>query len=68
MRFWQNYRQLPPNIQKMADALLTLLQNPQSAAEMGRYAKTLSETRFSWNAIAEKVVKSYKTLLSPKDL
>lgn len=48
--------------QSLAQALLTLLTNPEKTAEMGAYARHLSETRFAWRPIARQILAVYQTL------
>jgi len=47
----------------LADAILKFIENPQLADEMGAYAKYLSDTRFSWNSIAENILDIYSETL-----
>lgn len=51
----------PASPDDLATAILKLLENPTLADEMGRYAKHLSDTRFSWDAIAKKMLTIYKS-------
>jgi len=46
----------------LADAILKVINDPILAKEMGAYAKHLSETRFAWGPIAEKIVTIYRGL------
>ncbi|GAB4479222.1 MAG: hypothetical protein Kow00124_24560 [Anaerolineae bacterium] len=48
--------------QAMADAILTLVENPALAEEMGAYARHLSETRFAWSTIAAQIMAVYRAL------
>lgn len=48
----------------LAEALLTLLNDPQRATEMGDYARHLSETRYSWSPIARRVLDIYEERFS----
>ena len=48
---------------ELADKILTLVRKPELAKLMGEYARHLSETRFSWRAIARQMVQVYHSLL-----
>ena len=51
---------VPPSApDKLASAILRLIENPKLALEIGAYAKNLSETRFSWDAIAKNIIAIY---------
>jgi glycosyltransferase involved in cell wall biosynthesis len=52
----------PRQPQALADALRRLIDNPILAAEMGAYARHLSETRFAWRPIARRVLDVYESL------
>ncbi len=54
--------------EELAQAILSLLNDPQRAAEMGAYARHLSETRYSWTPIAEKIVGIYQDVLRNRTL
>jgi glycosyltransferase involved in cell wall biosynthesis len=55
---------VPPNAPpELADAILKLVANHELAKIMGEYARHLSETRFSWRAVARQIVKVYAGLL-----
>jgi glycosyltransferase involved in cell wall biosynthesis len=43
-------------------ALLKIITDPQRAAEMGAYARHLSETRFSWQPIARQIIDIYEAV------
>ncbi|HVF25994.1 MAG TPA: glycosyltransferase family 4 protein [Anaerolineales bacterium] len=45
---------------ELAEAILKLIKDPGLAAQMGEYAKHLSETKFSWDAIALKMLAVYR--------
>ena len=47
----------------LAQAILNFIENPNLTDEMGTYAKHLSETRFSWKPIAQKILEIYDTYL-----
>lgn len=48
---------------ELAKAILKLVANQELAKIMGEYARHLSETRFSWRAVARQIVKVYQGLL-----
>jgi glycosyltransferase involved in cell wall biosynthesis len=52
--------QSPPDL---AAAMLKIINNPQLAAEMGAYARHLSETRYSWRPIADEILTVYRELV-----
>lgn len=55
---------VPPESPKdIAKEMIKFIENPNLTDEMGAYAKKLSETRFSWNSIAKKILKTYKNAL-----
>lgn len=49
----------PHQPQALAAALLRLLQDPALAAQMGAYARHLSQTRFAWSPIAAHILAAY---------
>ncbi len=49
----------PENPQELGTAILKIINNPQLAAEMGHYARHLSETRYSWTPIAKQILAVY---------
>lgn len=51
----------PASPNDLAKAILKYIENPLLAKEMGAYAKYLSDTKFSWEAIARKILEVYKT-------
>ncbi len=54
---------VPPEApQELATAILKIINNPQLAAEMGAYARRLSETRYSWRPIADQILSVYQNL------
>lgn len=58
---------VPPGDENaLARALGDLLQDPSLAAEMGEYAKALSEEKHSWEAIARDTLEIYRTLLGER--
>ncbi len=53
----------PGDTEKMAVKIISLLESPQLAAQMGEHARHLSETRYSWNLIAKKLADVYQGLV-----
>ncbi len=53
----------PQSPQALANAIDKIIRNPNMAAEMGNYARQLSETRYSWQPIAAKITKIYREML-----
>ena len=47
----------------LAQALLSLLQQPEQATAMGHYARRMAESRFAWRPIAHQILESYAPLL-----
>ena len=45
---------------ELAEAILRVIRNPSLAAQMGEYAKYLSDTKFSWDSIALKLLAVYR--------
>jgi glycosyltransferase involved in cell wall biosynthesis len=55
---------VPPEAPEvLADAILKIINDPAQAETMGAYAKHLSETKFSWKPIAQKILKAYANTL-----
>jgi len=52
----------PRNPTALAEALLTMVQKPELAAEMGAYGRQLAETRFAWPPIARRILGVYQQL------
>lgn len=50
----------PESPHEIANAIMRIIENPKLTFEMGLYAKHLSETRYSWNSIANKILTIYK--------
>jgi glycosyltransferase involved in cell wall biosynthesis len=50
----------------LAEKITILLESPELADQMGKHAKHLSETRYSWQPIAEKVANEYLRLANNK--
>ena len=47
---------VPPNdVQQLSEALVSLLENPELAGEMGKKGRTIVEQRLSWTSIAGKI-------------
>lgn len=53
----------PESPREIANAIMRFIENPNLTDEMGLYAKHLSETRYSWNSIAQKILTIYKETL-----
>lgn len=47
----------------ISQAIMKFVENPKLTAEMGAYAKHLSETRFAWDTIARKILSVYRETL-----
>lgn len=56
----------PASPDDLASAILKFVEDPALAQEMGRYAKHLSDTRFSWDAIAKKILTVYEDAVTKK--
>jgi glycosyltransferase involved in cell wall biosynthesis len=54
------------DVEALAEKMLLMFNNPQQTADMGRYAKQLSETHFAWEPIANKILAIYENLLKEK--
>lgn len=52
----------PGDAGDLAEKMATMLDDPARRKEMGAYARWLSETRFSWDTIAGKIMAVYQTL------
>ncbi len=52
----------PENPRALGTAISKIVNNPQLAAEMGHYARHLSETRYSWKPIAKQILAVYDNL------
>ena len=50
----------------LAEKIIALINNPEKAEEMGKYALYLSETRFSWQPIATSIARVYEHLVEAK--
>jgi glycosyltransferase involved in cell wall biosynthesis len=57
----------PGSVDELAAAMRTIITDPERTAEMGRYAKHLSETRFSWQPIARRVIDIYHEVRTDTD-
>jgi glycosyltransferase involved in cell wall biosynthesis len=55
----------PASPTDLADAIMKFIENPRLADEMGAYAKHLSETRFSWDTIAQNILAIYSDKIRP---
>ena len=55
---------VPPNSpNKLGEAILKITSDPRLAKEMGEYANHISQTRFAWDPIAEKILNVYRKLI-----
>jgi glycosyltransferase involved in cell wall biosynthesis len=54
----------PADVDRLASALLTLLQDQEMARMMGEKGQSLVETKFGWQEIARQTVEVYKEVLS----
>lgn len=52
----------PHDVNALAEAILRLMEHPEQVKEMGAYARQLSKTKYSWQAIAEKTWELYRSL------
>jgi starch synthase len=50
----------------MAEAITTLLQDPERAAEMGRGGRRRAVEQFSWSAIAEQTMQVYQSVVKQR--
>jgi len=50
----------------LAEKIIAIINNPEKAEEMGKYALYLSETRFSWEPIAMRIAGVYEHLVDAK--
>jgi glycosyltransferase involved in cell wall biosynthesis len=58
----------PASPEALSAAILKIVNNPPLAAEMGAYARHLSETRYAWTLIAGQILTVYHNLLDQKPL
>ena len=56
----------PRNPDSLAEALIKILENPEKAKEMGRYGRTLVETKYNWDVIADQILAIYEEALRKK--
>ena len=56
----------PGSANALADAILKFIDDPGLTERMGAYAKHLSETRFSWKPIAQKILATYYDFLDQR--
>ena len=54
--------------EELASGILKLVTNHDLAKVMGEYARHLSETRFSWKSVAQKIVQVYDPLLEKRSV
>ena len=53
----------PQSPRQLAEKIITLVSKPELAKLMGEYARHLSETRFSWRAVARQILHVYDQVL-----
>lgn len=53
----------PASPRELGKAITTIINDKERAAEIGRYAKHLSETRFAWPPIARNILEVYASLV-----
>jgi glycosyltransferase involved in cell wall biosynthesis len=53
----------PESPTELAKAIYRLMDKPELAEEMGAYARHLSETRYSWQPIAQQIITVYRDLI-----
>ncbi len=58
----------PKNPTILAEKIVTLIKDPDLAEKMGANAKQISETQYSWNPIAQKIITIYQEVLSLDNL
>jgi glycosyltransferase involved in cell wall biosynthesis len=51
---------------ELAEKIIVLINNPELAAQMGNYARHLSNTRFSWQSIAKQISLVYDNIPTQK--
>lgn len=49
---------------ELAEKIIILINNPELAVQMGKYAQHLSNTRFSWQSIAKQISKIYEGIIA----
>jgi len=57
----------PEDPVKLANAIENLINNPLLAQRMGEYTRHLSNTRFSWDSIAKKIIAIYEDSIIAAD-
>lgn len=58
----------PQSPRQLAEKIITLVSKPELAKLMGEYARHLSETRFSWRAVARQILEVYDQLLEKESV
>ena len=58
----------PESSQQLADAILKIIEDHELAQTMGEYARHLSETKYSWEPNARKILSVYRKLLEENKL
>jgi glycosyltransferase involved in cell wall biosynthesis len=56
----------PRDTTAIAEALIKVLQDPAVMERMGREAKALAETRYSWEGVAARTLRLYRSLTDPR--
>ena len=54
----------PKNVESLAEAMESLLEDPQGAHEIGERAKKLVLENYTWEKNTEKTIKIYKELIA----
>jgi D-inositol-3-phosphate glycosyltransferase len=58
----------PTDVDRMASALVSLLQDTEMAGTMGKRGRTLVETHYSWRETARRTVQLYSEVLAEKNI
>ena len=58
----------PRSPRQLAERIITLISKPELAKLMGEYGRHLSETRFSWRAVARQILSVYDQLLEKESV
>jgi len=59
---------VPGEVEAFADAITTLLTSPHLRHQLGENGKRLGYRRYSWNAIASKLLLAYSALIQKQPL
>lgn len=57
----------PSSLDDLSRTILKLIKDPNLVRDMGNYAKHLSETKFSWEAIAQEIRVIYEDAVNSRD-